>query len=548
MIKTTYVIGHRNPDTDSIASAISYAAFKQQQGDSTVIAAIAGAPNPQTRYILDRLNIPEPLFLADVHPKVRDTIKRQPVTVDRQASAYEALELFNKSGVRVLPVVDDDNKPCGLLSLLHLSESYLLPSRDKLRQVTTSLPNLARTLAATLETDHGPDSLITLNLFIGAMLEESFSSMIEGHDPRTLLIMTGNRRTIQLAAIERSVRVLVVTGGHQLEAPLLELAQKQGVTVLLTPHDTATAALLARLSTPVACLAELEFASIGIDKSLASLRQKLMGANVAAVVAVRGDGTLAGVATKSSLLAPLPYRLILVDHNELGQAVPGAEQVEIAEVIDHHKLGNSHSNSPISFITSPVGSTCTLVALRYRECSIEPGRQIAALLLAGILSDTVILKSPTTTDTDQQMSAWLEERSGLVAVDFGRDIFAASSSLKNYGSPDRVVAADFKLFTHEKYSIGLGQVEVIGFDEFYRMKEQLLEALAEVKRRDNLFIAGLMVTDITTETTLFLVEGHTLIAHVMEYPQLEPHLYELKNVMSRKKQMVPHLLKILARV
>ncbi|MDD2734312.1 MAG: putative manganese-dependent inorganic diphosphatase [Desulfuromonadaceae bacterium] len=548
MIKTTYVIGHRNPDTDSIASAIGYAALRQQQGDNTVIAAMAGAPNPQTRYILDRLNIPDPLFLADVHPKVRDTIKRQPVTVNQQASAYEALELFNKSGVRVLPVVDTDFKPCGLLSLLHLSESYLLPSQDKHRQMTTSLPNLARTLAATLETDHGTDTLITLNLFIGAMLEESFSSRIEGHDPHSLLIMTGNRRTIQLAAIERGVRVLVVTGGHQLEEDLCKLAQKHGVTVLLTPHDTATASWLARLSTPVTCLADQEFAAIGIDKSLATLRQKLMGANVAAVVALKGDGTLAGVATKSSLLAPLPYRLILVDHNELGQAVPGAEQVEIAEVIDHHKLGNSHSNSPISFITSPVGSTCTLVARRYRECAIEPGTQVAALLLAGILSDTVILKSPTTTDADHQMAAWLEERSGLVAVDFGRDIFAASSSLKNYGSADRVVAADFKLFTHEKYSIGLGQVEVIGFDEFYSMKERLLEALAEVKRRDNLFIAGLMVTDITTETTLFLVEGHTLIAHVMEYPQLEPHLYELKNVMSRKKQMVPHLLKILARV
>ena len=203
---------------------------------------------------------------------------------------------------------------------------------------------------------------------------------------------------------------------------------------------------------------------------------------------------------------------------------------------------------PISFITSPVGSTCTLVARRYRECCVEPDRKIAALLLAGILSDTVILKSPTTTEADHQMAAWLEECSGLVAVDFGRDIFAASSSLKNYGSVDRVVAADFKLFTHEKYSIGLGQVEVIGFDEFYSMKEGLLDALAEVKRRDNLFIAGLMVTDITTETTLFLVEGHTRIAHVMEYPQLEPHLYELKNVMSRKKQMVPHLLKILAKV
>lgn len=548
MTKTTYVIGHRNPDTDSIASAIGYAALKQRQGDDSVIAAMAGAPNPQTRYILDRLGIPDPLFLADVHPKVRDTLKRQPVTVDRLASAYEALELFNKSGVRVLPVVDGENRPCGILSLLHLSESYLLPCQDKLRQVTTSLLSLAKTLAGHLESGTGDDTPTTLNLFIGAMLEESFSSMIDGYDPRELLIMTGNRRTIQLAAIERGVRVLVVTGGHRLEDDLLQLAQKQGVSVLLTPHDTATAAWLARLSTPVVCLAEPEFADIGVDKSLAALRQKLLGANVSAVMALEGDGTLAGVATKSSLLAPLPYSLILVDHNELGQAVPGAELVEIAEVIDHHKLGNSHSNAPISFITSPVGSTCTLVARRYRESGLEPDRQIATLLLAGILSDTVILKSPTTTDADHQMSAWLEERSGVVATDFGRDIFAASSSLKNYGSADRVVAADFKLFTHEKYSIGLGQVEVIGFEEFYSMKEDLLSALADVKRRDNLFIAGLMVTDITTETTLFMVEGHTRIAHVMEYPQLEPHLYELKNVMSRKKQMVPHLLKILAKV
>ncbi len=548
MIKTTYVIGHRNPDTDSIASAISYASLKQRLGDSSVIAAMAGAPNPQTRYILDLLNIPEPLFLADVHPKVRDTLKRQPVTVNRQASAYEALELFNRSGVRVLPVVDSDNRPCGILSLLRLSESYLLPCQDKLRQVITTLSGLAKTLAGHFETEMLDDTPITLSLFIGAMLEESFSSRIEGHNSRELLIMTGNRRTIQLAAIERSVRVLVITGGHQLEKDLLELAVKRGVNVLQTPHDTATAAWLARLSTPVRCLAEQEFAEIGVDESLVALRRKLLGTHVPAVLALEGDGTLAGVATKSSLLAPLPYRLILMDHNELGQAVPGAESVEIAEVIDHHKLGNNHSSSPISFITSPVGSTCTLVARRYRECNIEPDKQIAALMLAGILSDTVILKSPTTTEADHHMAAWLEERSGLVAADFGRDIFAASSSLKNYGSAERVVAADFKLFTHEKYSIGLGQVEVIGFDEFYSMKDGLLVALAEVKQRDNLFIAGLMVTDITTETTLFLVEGHTRIAHVMEYPQLEPHLYELKDVMSRKKQMVPHLLKILARV
>lgn len=548
MSKTTYIIGHRNPDTDSIASAIAYAALKQKLGDSSAVAAMAGAPNPQTRYILDRLGIAEPLFLADVHPKVRDTLKRQPVTVHRQASAYEALELFNKSGVRVLPVIDCDNKPCGILSLLRLSESYLLPTQDKLRQVTSTLPNLARTLAGHFISGVQESTTVTLNLFIGAMLEESFTSRIEGFAPHELLIVTGNRRTIQQAAIERGVQLLVITGGLEPDPDLLVLARQKGVNILLTPHDTATAAWLARLSTPVAVLADQEFAEIGVDKSLTALRQKLLGSTVSAVLALEGDGTLAGVATKSSLLAPLPYQLILMDHNELGQAVPGAEAVEILEVIDHHKLGNSHSSAPISFITSPVGSTCTLVATRYRECAVEPEPHIAALLLAGILSDTVILKSPTTTSADQRMVTWLEGCSGLSAPEFGRDIFAASSSLKNYGSAAKVVSADFKLFSHEKYNMGLGQVEVIGFDEFYGMKEELLTALAEIKQRDNLFIAGLMVTDITSETTLFLVEGHTRIAHAMEYPQLEPHLYELKNVMSRKKQMVPHLLKVLSRV
>jgi manganese-dependent inorganic pyrophosphatase len=339
-----------------------------------------------------------------------------------------------------------------------------------------------------------------------------------------------------------------VTGNHALDDDLLLMAVEKGVSVLLTPHDTATAAWLSRLSTPVNLLADPKFSTIGIWESVRNLRKKMLSTGDSAIFAVDEEGVLAGVATKSSLMAPNPYSLILVDHNELGQAVPGAEEVEILEVIDHHKLGNSHTITPISFTTSPVGSTCTLVSLRYRESGIDPDPSTAALLLAGILSDTVILKSPTTTASDKATVAWLESISGLTAEEFGRDIFAASSSLKNYGSAQRVVEADFKLFSHEGKSIGIGQVEVVGFAEFHGMKEELLTALAELKRRDRLFIAGLMVTDITTETTLFLVEGHTRIAHVMEYPQLEPHLYELKNVMSRKKQMVPHLLKILGRV
>lgn len=548
MEQTLYVIGHRNPDTDSVASAIAYATLRHRQGAANVVAAMAGAPNPQTRFVLQMLGIPDPLYLADVHPKVRDTLRREPVTLSTASTAYEALEKFHRSGVRTLPILDEEGRPEGMVSLLKLSESLLLPCPERQREISTTLAALARTLSGRCLAGTAADAPLTLRLFIGAMREESFAERIEGTPADQLLVITGNRRTIQQAAIERHVRALVVTGDHSVDPDLLSAASLNGVTVIITPHDTATAAWLARLSTPAAFLAETKFGTIGIGESLAHLRQKLLSSGDAAILALEEDGTLAGVATKSSLFAPLPYGLILVDHNELGQAVPGADEVEIFEVIDHHKLGNKHSVSPISFYTSPVGSTCTLVARRYRDSGIVPDPTIASLLLAGILSDTVILKSPTTTESDREAATWLEGLSGRDAVGFGREIFAASSSLKNYGSAGKAVSSDFKHFRHDSHTIGIGQVEVVGFDEFSEMKEELLAALGELKRQDDLFISGLMITDITTESSLFLVEGHTRIAHVMEYPQLEPHLYELKGVMSRKKQMVPHLFRILSKI
>ncbi|GAM11158.1 cobalt-dependent inorganic pyrophosphatase [Geobacter sp. OR-1] len=481
-------------------------------------------------------------------PKVGDVVNRQPVTLTKDSTAYEALESFHASGVRIMPVLDNQGKPSGSLSLLRLSETYLLPCAERQREIRTSLAALARTLSSGVPLSPADEGIETFNLFIGAMREESFSGRIAEYEPASLMIMTGNRRTIQQAAIERGVGLLVVTGGHAPDEDILAMAVANGVRVMLTPHDTATAAWLARLSTPVSQVADQSFTTIGIGEPLSHLRQKLLKSGEAALFVTEDDGTLAGVATKSSLLAAIPYGLILVDHNETGQAVPGAESVEIYEVIDHHKLGNNPSLTPIAFITAPVGSTCTLIAARYRESGIEPEQRIAALLLSGILSDTVILKSPTTTGTDRSTAEWLATISGMNAADFGREIFAACSSLKHYGTPQKVVAADFKHFTHSDKRIGVGQVEVVGFDEFAVMKEELLACLAAIKQRDNLFIAGLMVTDIVSETTLFLVEGHTRIAHEMRYPQLEPHLYELKGVMSRKKQMVPHLLKILERL
>ena len=545
MKKLVYVIGHRNPDTDSIASAIAYADLKKRQGQSGVVAAVAGTPNPQTRYVLERLGLATPLYLADVHPKVRDIINRQPVTATAAMPLKEVLELFHRHTIRVLPVVDKGNVPVGIVSLLKLSEKYLVAGSDRKRGIDTSIRSLAECIGGSILCGVPLDEVEHLHLFIGAMQEESFSDRIDGYDPSSLLVMTGDRPSIQQAAVSRGIRILVITGGFLPADSLLALARSHGVTIISTPHDTATATWLARLSTPLSCYVEPEFAMIGVAESLENLRLKLLHSGESAVITVEEDGTLAGIATRSSLLTPIPYALILVDHNELAQAVPGAESVEILEVIDHHKLGNHPTSQPITFMAAPVGSTCTVVASLYRERGIAPEQTIAALLLAGIISDTVILKSPTTTPRDREMVLWLEQLSGLDHIVFGKEIFSACSGFKSHDNPELAVTADFKEFSTNNSRFGVGQVEVVGFEEFFELQAELRSILGRLRRQERLDMAGLMVTDIQSETSLFLVEGKNELAHVMGYPQLEPHLYEMKGVMSRKKQLVPHLLKVL---
>jgi manganese-dependent inorganic pyrophosphatase len=545
MNKKIYVIGHRNPDTDSIASAIAYADLKKRLGSDNVVPAMAGTPNPQTRFVLERLAIDPPQYLADVHPKVSHVLSRTPVTARPDMTLKDSLELFHRHSVRVLPVIDEKDFPVGIVSLLKLSEKYLVAGSNSSRTFDASLAGIAACLKGTFLAGGSDSRVEQLHLFIGAMLEESFSSHIDGYDPSSLLIMTGDRRSIQEAAIERRVRLLVITGGLGVEDDLLARAQNSGVSILSTTFDTATAASLAKLATPLSIFVEKKFSRIGIGEPFEHLRLRLIQGGESAVIAVEEDGTLAGIATKSSLLEPVPFALILVDHNELGQAVPGAESVEILEVIDHHKLGNPGSSLPITFMTAPVGSTCTVIASLYREQGVVPEKNIAALLLAGILSDTVILRSATTTDRDRDMVVWLEKIAGLDHGDFGREIFTACSGFTPHTSPEEAIRSDFKHFTVGTTLIGVGQVEVVGFDEFHGLKEDLRTALKRIRSEERLPLAGLMVTDIYTETTLFLVEGMNQIAHVMGYPQLEPHLYELKGVMSRKKQLIPHLLKVL---
>jgi manganese-dependent inorganic pyrophosphatase len=541
---TVYVIGHRNPDTDSICSAIGYAALCRRLGRTEVRPARAGEINRQTEFILDSLGESPPEHLLDVFPRVRDVLSGQPITVGGDVPLVQALEIMRRRDIRMLPVVDEGGRAGGALVLKRLTERiFLADESGGIRRVLTSPASIQACLRASAVCLYDPEREEELDLYVGAMAAETFRQHLADADPGRAVVLVGDRGDIQRDAIAMGVRLLVVTGGLPVDAAVVAAARSAGVSILSSPRDTAASALLARLSTPVRSLADRGIPVVALDDRVADIRPLLLRGTAPGMLALDRDGRVAGVVTKTNLLRPSAVKLVLVDHNELSQAVPGADQVEIIEIIDHHRLGNFHTDAPIRFINQPLGSTCSVVATLYRQACLDPEPRVAALLLAGLLSDTVLLKSPTTTPIDIDLADWLGGHAGLEPADFGRRIFEASSALSAYPSVAALLTADFKEYESGDRRFGLGQVEVVTFDEFHSRREALAAGLADLRRERKLNLAGLLVTDIVAQTSLLLVDGDSELLALIAYPRLANELYELKGVLSRKKQLVPHLLR-----
>lgn len=539
-----YVVGHRNPDTDSICSAIAYAELRRLQGLSNVQPARAGNLNQQTEFVLDRLGVQVPKLLADVHPRIKDVVTEEAITIHESTPMSKAIELYHKHHIRMLPVVDDEFHPKGMLLLKTASEVFLVPEPDKIRRVRASLASIQTCLAATAHHLVDRNQVEDFNLYVGARCESSFSSWVEDIDPKQTILITGDRVGIQKVAIEAGVRLLIISGKSNVSVELLETARENGVSVLISSYDTANCVWLTRMATPVGELIEGDFLQVAPNDLLDDLKFKLQHSRNPGAIVVSPDERVWGIATKSHLIKSSPVKLILVDHNELSQAVPGAEKVEVLEVIDHHRLGNFHTDLPIRFINQPLGSTCSLVTTLYQQSGIDPEPKIAGLLLAGLLSDTVILKSPTTTETDRQLISWLESLSGLQHQEFGAELFASGSPMASGASARDLLLTDFKEYTAGDHLLGLGQVEVVNFHSFHQRAAELLIELQKVRSEKGYALAALLVTDIVMETSLLLTAGPKELPYLINYPQEDKNLYRLKGVLSRKKQLVPHLLKV----
>jgi len=534
---TTFVIGHKNPDTDSIASAIALSELKSALGGGHFVPARAGDLNPQTEFILNRFNIQPPRYIADVHPRAKDIMSPGVVTVNEETPFHKVLELMRKEEVRFMPVLDPEGRPKGVLTLMEIAKRYL--EAEHSIEVTTSLKNIVETLGAKMKHDTLGGKELTLTVYIGAMSEEAFLYILGQEDPRKCAIIVGDRVDIQKRAVEKGVGLLIISGGFDVEKCVLDAAREKGVSIIVSPFDSATTSILVRVSTPALNICERSFETVSPDDLVESIKYK--AAVSAGLIVLDGSGVMQGVITKTDILKPSGLNLVLVDHNELSQAVDGAEKVNIVEVVDHHRIGNFTCPLPIPFICEPVGSTSTLVAELFRRTGAPLKKEIAGLLLSGVLSDTVILKSPTTTARDREIVGWLEERSGLDHMALGKEIFGSTASLKSRG-PEAVVGGDFKVFETKGKKFGIGQVETIGFDEFREEAMKLSEELVKARDKKELKLSALLVTDITQGTSLLLAVGDREVLYKLDYPRLGEGVYELKGVISRKKQVVPHIL------
>jgi manganese-dependent inorganic pyrophosphatase len=545
-----YVIGHKNPDADSICSALAYTAYKEARGLKGYVAARCGNSNARIDAILEKFRHPLPLLVTDVTPRVRDVMVPDVVSIGQDATCAEALELIDEHDVRVLPVLAEHQRVVGAVSIFQLGGFFVpkVKSLREMRKVHSSLQHIARALKAHIVHVTEPAREEELFVRVGAMDVRSFgkAAHADGIASEVSIIIVGDRRDIQLRSIELGVRLLVITGNLAVDEDVVAAARARGVSLIVSPYDSATTAWVIRSATRLERLIDRKFASIAPELRLADLRRRLATtSNAAAYIVTDEAGRLQGILTKTDLIKPVRTRLVLVDHNEMSQAVTGAEEVNITEIIDHHRIGTLATTQPILFINDPVGSTCTIVADLFRREGLTPTPEIAGVMMGGIISDTLHLQSPTSTEKDATLLAWLGRVAGVDSRALADTIFSSGSVILA-NPPAKVVRSDFKVYHEDEVRFAVAQIEELGFGNFRAHEKALAKALADVVGQEQLAFACLLVTDINTQNSLLLVKGDSALTQRVTYATTgEAEVFDLPGIVSRKKQLIPYLTSLL---
>jgi manganese-dependent inorganic pyrophosphatase len=542
------VIGHKNPDMDSICSAVGYARLKQLLGVPDVIAARAGNTNARIDFVLNKFGVETPVFLSDVSPRISDVMQRDAVTVRADSSVYDAIQLIAEEELRGLVVTDEEGQCLGLLSAFKLNNHLFPPREDaeKARMIVASLTSIVKTFVGTVVAGKITAKPSEQILMVGAMDRKTFGERLERQKNKHIVVIVGNRDDIQMQAVEARVNAIIVTGGLAVAEQVLTSANEARVAIISSPHDTATTVLLARGAVRVDRMIE-PYMSFHPDTPLEIARERAATSASFIFPVIDENGKLEGVLSKSDFIRPVQRKLVLVDHNELSQAVTGADRIPIVEILDHHRIGGFTNDMPIHFWNNPVGSTSTIVALCYHQMGIPVPPDVAGLLMAGLISDTLNLTSPTTTPVDVRVLDDLSKIAKTDPTELAKQIFSVGSPLLTM-THDQVITADCKEYDEKGKRFTVSQIEELNFSHLAGKQAGILEALERHCHNRALFFAALLITDINTQNSLLIVHGAPEFLNRINFPTRSPHVWELEGIVSRKKQLLPYLLQCLSSI
>lgn len=537
MKEVVYITGHKNPDSDSICSAIAYAEYKNTQGNVRAIPVRLGNINRETNFILNYFGVKPPMLLETVKLSVQDLDfdKIAPITSD--ISLRMGLELMKKNNLNSLAVIDNNEDLIGVVTISDIIQSYIdVWDNSILGKSNTSIDNVLDTLSAKPIFISKDRRQFNGKILVLAMKPESMEENIEKED----IIICGDRKDSQFLALEKGVSLLIITGNNEVSEDVVEKARKENISIISTPHDTFTTSRLITQSVPIDYVITKDNLIIfDLDDLVDDVKNKMSQTRYRAYPVIDSQNKVIGLISRYHLISSIKKKVILVDHNERSQSVDGLEESEILEIIDHHRVADVFTGNPIYFRNEPVGSTATIIASIFFENGRRPSKKIAGILAAAIISDTLLFRSPTSTNTDKIMLKRLERIADLDVEKFAMEMFKNGTSLTGKTAKE-LLKEDFKVFTINEKKIGIAQVYTMNRGSLKDIKAELLSLMEEMRGNKGYSTFIFMLTNIFKEASEIIVVGEDIetIGKAFEKDVINNSFY-VKGVLSRKKQIVP---------
>lgn len=544
MNKEIFVIGHKNPDTDSICSAIAYAYLKNQTSEETYIPKRAGQISSETAYALQYFNMDEPTYINDVRSQVKDVVLANGECVCKNMSLKNAWAVLKEKHLATLTVVGEDNLMEGVITVGDITRSFMGVYDSRiLSDAKTPYKNIVETLEGELIVGDIDNHVEKGKVIIAAANPDLMENYIDEGD----IVILGDRYETQLCAIEMNASCIIVCVGAEVSEGIIALAKEKGCAVIKTGYDTFITARLMNQSIPIShFMVRDNLITFKPEEFVEDVRRIMASKRHRDFPVLDEQGHFIGMLTRHSLIDMHKKRLILVDHNEKNQAVDGIDDAEIMELIDHHKLGFVETIKPVYFRNQPVGCTSTIIYLMYKEKCVEIPKNIAGLMCSAIISDTLMYRSPTCTPLDRIAAEALAKIAGIEVEKYAMDMFNAGSNLKSK-SEEEIFYQDFKKFTAGNNNYGVGQITSINCNELADVREKMIGYMATAGEKHGVGMVFFMLTDILKESTELLCSGNGAYESAKEAfgTDGDGTAINLPGVVSRKKQLIPKLMAVL---